>query len=371
MTSMRILTERSVPESGVLCVSLAHNEAKRVADFLRHHRELGVAHFLILDDDSGDGTRDYLAAQADVSLFAPNGTNYKQHKVAWRKDILDRYASGRWALVPDLDELFVFPHCDRRAVGALADHLDREGAEAVFAPMVEMYADAPLDQTVYEPGQSMLAAFPYFDADGYRLVEPRRKRLRKFPTPPLDLYGGPRERLFYDFRPKSLRGLRALAVRRLAGLERSMRPGFWERRGNLLARLALQGKAPYPPLIISKVVMVRWRQGLRFPGGPHSVSQNVTLSELWGALLHFKFIDLPFEASYRAARQQHAGNGLYYKHLERKSGFERSPIYPGSRRYESWRDLLDCGLLRTTPDWDREDGVPYRPPARNRTPAEA
>ena len=83
------------------------------------------------------------------------------------------------------------------------------------------------------------------------------------------------------------------------------------------------------------------------------------------------FMDLPAEVSYRVARRQHADGATHYKRLERKGGFGRSPIYPGSRRYESWRDLLDCGLLRTTPDWDREDGVPYRPPARNRTPAEA
>jgi hypothetical protein len=67
-------------------------------------------------------------------------------------------------LVPDLDELFVYPHCDAQPIGAFAGHLDREGAEAVFAPMVEMYADAPLNRPVYQAGESMLAAFPYFAA---------------------------------------------------------------------------------------------------------------------------------------------------------------------------------------------------------------
>ena len=67
--------------------------------------------------------------------------------------------------------------------------------------MVEMYADAPLNSTAYQAGQSMLAAFPYFDVDGYRLVCPRLKTLLLYPTPPLEMYGGPRERLFYDFTP--------------------------------------------------------------------------------------------------------------------------------------------------------------------------
>jgi Glycosyl transferase family 2 len=357
MLSVRLATsERGIPESGVLCMALAHNEAKRVADFLHHHRALGVAHFLILDDGSSDGTYEYLRAQSDVTLFVPRGTNYKEHKVAWRKDILDRYASGRWVLLPDLDELFVYPQCDGRGIAAFAAHLDEEGAEAVFAPMVEMYADARLDDTVYQPGQSLLAAFPYFDADGYRLVRPRLKHLLLYPTPPLEMYGGPRERLFYDFSPHTLTGARGWTMRRFAHLGRTMRTGFWERAGNTLARLALSGKAPRPPLVMSKLAMVKWRSGLRFSGGPHSVSQSLTLSEIWGALLHFKFMDLPGEVAYRIARQQPIAGATHYKRLEAKGGFDRSPMYESSRRYGSWRDLLECALLRSTPAWGAAPG---------------
>jgi hypothetical protein len=360
MSSVRLITERRIPESGVLCMALAHNEMPRVEDFLRHHRALGVAHFLILDDGSNDGSTDYLSVQSDVSLFAPDGTTYKEHKVAWRKDILDVHGSGRWVLVPDLDELFVYPHCDAQPIGAFAGHLDREGAEAVFAPMVEMYADAPLNRPVYQAGQSMLAAFPYFDAGGYRLVRPRYKHLRHYPTPPLTLYGGPRERLFYDFMPDAIGGLRGWAMRRFANLGRSMTPGVLERAGNTLARFALSGKAPRPPLVMSKIALLKWRPGLRFSGGPHDVSQALALSAVWGALLHFKFMDLPGQIAYQTVRKQHAGGARHYKRMEEKGGFERSPIYEGSRRYSSWRDLMECGLLRSASAWDAEAAKPDR-----------
>jgi hypothetical protein len=352
MNSVRRVAQRTVPASGVLCMALAHNEMKRVQDFLRHHRAQGVAHFLILDDASDDGTADFLRAQADVSLFAPHGTSYREHKVAWRSEILDTHADGRWIVLPDLDELFVYPHCEAQPLSALAAHLEGEGAEAVFAPMVEMYADAALNATVYRPGQSMLAAFPYFDAGGYRLVRPRLKHLRAFPTPPLALYGGARERLFYDFDPEQLRGPRGWAMRRFAHLGRSMTPSLAERAGDSLARLALSGKAPRPPLVMSKIAMMRWRRGLRFSGGPHDVSAPLALSAVWGALLHFKFMDLPGQIAYQAARQQHAGGSRHYKRMGGKGGFDRSPIYDGSRRYSSWRDLMDCGLLRSAPAWD-------------------
>lgn len=360
MTSIRLVNARAIPPTGVLCMALAHNEARRMEDFLRHHRALGVAHFLILDDTSTDGTTAILADQPDVTLFAPDGTTYREHKVAWRSDILDAHAAGRWVLVPDIDELFVYPHCDTRPLADLVAHLEREGAEALFTPMVEMYADAPLDRTVYTQGQSMLDAFPFFDADGYRLVRPRLKHLKAFPTPPLDMHGSPRERLFYDFRADALPAPRGWAVRRFAHIGRRMTPGGLERFGNTLARMALSGKAPRPPLVMSKIGLLRWREGLAFSGGPHAVSAPLPLSAVWGALLHFKFMDLPAEVAYRAARKQHAGGAKHYAKVEAKGGFSRSPVYEGSRRYRSWRDLADCALLRSSPAWDAAGEGPRR-----------
>jgi Glycosyl transferase family 2 len=355
MNSVRRHTQRKIPQHGVLCMALAHNEAARLRDFLRHHRQLGVVHFLILDDHSGDGTLEMLSAQDDVTVFAPNGTNYRDHKIAWRREILDNYAEGRWVLVPDMDELFVFPHSDSARLDAFIAHLGREGAQAVFAPMVEMYADAPLDSPVYQPGASMLAAFPFFDSEGYRLVGRKRKHTRHHPVPALDMHGGPRERLFYDFCPEALSAPRRWAVQRFAHLQRPMHAGLGARAANLLARLALSGKAPRPPLVMSKIALLKWRQGLTFPGGPHAVSEPLPLSANWGALLHFKFLDLPGQAAYSATRGQHAKGAVHYQTIEARGGYHRSPIYAGSRRYTNWRDLLGCGLLRCSPEWTAEN----------------
>jgi hypothetical protein len=355
MKTVRRQTQRQIPQQGVLCMALAHNEAKRVMDFLRHHRQLGVAHFLILDDRSDDGTFELLNGQEDVTLFTPDGTNYRDHKIAWRKEILDAHVNGRWVIVPDVDELFVYPHCEARSLSAFTSHLDGEGAEAVFAPMVEMYADAPLDKAVYQPGASMLATFPFFDADGYRLVAPKRKHLRHFPVPALDMHGGPRERLFYDFSERSLSAPRRWVVRSFAHLHRSMRPDSAERAGNLLTRLALSGRAPRPPLVMSKIGLLKWRRGLGFPGGPHAISMPLPLSANWGALLHFKFMDLPAQTAYSTARGQHAKQSAHYRAIQARGEYHRSPVYAGSRRYGSWRDLLECGLLRCSPAWDAEN----------------
>jgi hypothetical protein len=357
MNSVRQATQREIPKTGVLCLALAHNEAPLVEDFLRHHRKLGVAHFLIVDDNSTDRTADMLREQEDVTLFTPVDSTYKTHKVTWRSEILDSIAAGRWVLVPDMDELFVFPFCERRSLSSFIAHLDQEGAEAVFAPMVDMYADAPLTRALYWPGDSMLAAFPFFDADGYRLIPAKRKHRWKFPPPPLDLYGGARERLFYNGAERKRRKPR-WAVRRFGHVRRSLTPGFLERVGNRLARMAARKKVRHPPLLASKIALLKWRTGLRFSGGPHAVSQALPLSQNWGALLHFKFIDFAAQTAYKVERAQHCGESVHYKLLQSKGEFHRSPFYDGSRRYHDWRDLRECGLIRCSRAWDLEVELP-------------
>ena len=42
---------------GPISVSLCHDEMLRLPDFLRHHREIGVRHFIVVDNASTDGFR--------------------------------------------------------------------------------------------------------------------------------------------------------------------------------------------------------------------------------------------------------------------------------------------------------------------------
>ena len=53
----------------ILVFSTVRNEALRLPHFLDHYRKLGARHFLIVDNDSDDDTRAFLAAQPDVSLW--------------------------------------------------------------------------------------------------------------------------------------------------------------------------------------------------------------------------------------------------------------------------------------------------------------
>src|SRR6056297_1358246 len=53
----------------VLLVSTFRNERVRLPYFLRYYRDLGVDHFLFVDNDSTDGTFACLEGQDDISVW--------------------------------------------------------------------------------------------------------------------------------------------------------------------------------------------------------------------------------------------------------------------------------------------------------------
>ncbi|MEJ2309580.1 MAG: glycosyltransferase family 2 protein [Gammaproteobacteria bacterium] len=349
--------EKSAPGS-IPCIALLHNEKNILPDFLQHYRSLGNVAFFIVDDRSDDGSRELLERQPDVTLFEPEEwSSYKEHKREWRSDLLDSYADGRWVMVPDLDEHFVYHDMERLDLAGLTGLLEAEGAEALLTIMVDMYADKPLSGHHYAGG-GLLEAFPYFDADtdpvtGYRLLPPATRFLKKYPTPRILAFGGMRDRLFFS-RSSSAAGFQALMLRKYAHMKRPLNPGPFDRFMNSLARRTTRSLFSSEPFVCSKIGLLKWSRGMRFSGGAHAVTARLRTSESIAAFLHFKFTKGVAGIEYIANRGQHAGEGLYYKQiLHNAELLERSPVFESSVRFVSSASLAP--LIRKASQ-DHSDG---------------
>lgn len=338
------LPDIRLDERDVAAVAVAYNEELRLPDFLRHHRELGITRFFIVDNGSTDGTATILDAQADV-VRIPASKPFKDHKVLWRQAISDRYLAGKWVLTLDIDELFIFAGRPEAGITTLLRDLDREGAEGLFCSLVDMYSDRPMAELDYKPGERLIEACPYFDGTGYRLMD-RRRDLDTFPTPFAYLYGGPRERMFSTERQSTL--VEQLATRTLFNARRTRPLGP---AGRFLAKRAarsLRNGRTEPSAVMSKVPLVKWQCGTTACPGQHIVGRKLRLSRQRGALLHFKYLqDFPEKARAAAERGQYANNSAHYKsYLQFLDRIEAGTfLYPGSRRYSGPEEMVRAGLL--------------------------
>lgn len=294
-------SEPDIGKGDILVVGCVRNERLRLPWFLAHHRNLGVNKFLLIDNASDDGTREYLLDQSDVSVFSTN-ERYSESNcgVNWLNTVLNAYAIGHWTLVLDADELFIFPGFEATGLARFVDYLANEEIDAVIAPMLDMYPRGPIADTAYQEGTSLIEACPFFDGKGYTLRKVAKGGLKSLQR------GGPRHRL------------------------------FWQEHDR-----------PYPSPVLTKIPLIRWKKDLALEASTH-VLKNAKLAGVTGLLLHFKFLqDFVENASKEAGRQEHfAGARQYRAYADVLSDNPKlSAFWEGSVRYQNSAQLLGMGLM--------------------------
>lgn len=294
-----------ISKPDILLFSTVRNERIRLPYFLDYHREMGVNHFLIVDNDSGDGTAEYLADQPDVSLWQTK-KSYKRSRFGmdWMNWLLLRYGHGHWCLTVDPDEFLIYPFCDTRPLRALTDWLDASSIKSFSAMLLDMYPKGPIDEQPYRVGQNPLEIASWFDAGNYMI-----RKNKKFGN--LWIQGGARARVFFSDKP---------------------------------------AKAP----ALNKIPLVKWDRRFAYVSSTHMLlprGLNQVYDE-WGGekasgiLLHAKFIDtFTTKAAEELQRNQHYAASIEYRAYAEQ--FESSPDLwcKWSEKYINWRQLEILGLM--------------------------
>jgi hypothetical protein len=79
----------AIRDEDILCFSTLRNERPRLSYFLKYYRDRGVSHFFFVDNDSDDGSREYLAAQPDCSVWTtPESYKRARFGIDWMNRLL-------------------------------------------------------------------------------------------------------------------------------------------------------------------------------------------------------------------------------------------------------------------------------------------
>ncbi|MGH1463983.1 MAG: glycosyltransferase family 2 protein [Cognatishimia sp.] len=294
-----------IQKDDILLVSTIRNEAIRMPYFLQYYRDLGVNHFLFVDNDSTDGLMDLIGDMPDVSVwFTKNSYKSANFGVDWMNWIKRKYAHGHWTLVVDPDEFFVYPFCDSRPIRALTDWLDNSSLRSFSAMLLDMYPKGKLDEFPYAPGQNPMEIAAWFDAGNYTIAKnPQYGNLW--------IQGGPRARAFFADKPK---------------------------------------KAP----ALNKIPLVKWDREYTYVSSTHNLlprGLNLTY-EKWGGekasgiLLHAKFLDtFAAKAAEELSRKQHYANSAEYSAYAAQLKDNPDLWCKWSEKYINWRQLEILGLM--------------------------
>lgn len=298
---------RLIRPGQILLFTVLRNEAVRLPYFLDYYRRMGIGHFLVVDNGSDDGGREYLREQPDVSLWLAKGS-YRESRFGmdWLNGLLRRHGSGHWCLTVDPDEFLIYPHCDTRPLLALTDWLDASAIRSFSAMLLDMYPKGPLDAQPYRAGTDPFAIARWFDPANYLI-----RKNGAYGN--LWIQGGVRGRVFFPDDPDN-------------------------------------GPA------LNKIPLVRWERGYAYASSTHMLlprSLNMVYDEQGGekasgCLLHAKFLSVFVEKSAEEmTRQQHYAGSHEYKAYH--SGLRRGPELwcEQSCELRDWHQLEELGLIST------------------------
>ena len=292
--------EIDLTDARIIAVFSAYAEAERIPFFLDYYRQMGVDHFLAIDNNSPDRTGELLRGQPDVTYFH-TAASYVTSKAGrlWTSELADHYCTDRWCLTVDLDEQLVFPGSEYATFVDLCDYLDEYSFDGIFSVFLDMYHAGPLSDAIYIPGQPFLEVCDHFEPESYTLSAPMH-------FPYLGVYGGPRQRV------------------------------FWE-----------QGKKGRGPAQ-RKLPLVKRRPGFRYLSSTHSCSP-IRLADVTGALLHFKFFSsFASFAERELVRGERVQTADYEKYAllakEERLNFKNER----SVRYQSSTTLVEHGVTVCT-----------------------
>lgn len=296
---------RSIGSEDILVFCTLRNERIRLPYFLRYYRDLGVEHFLVVDNGSDDGSREYLLEQPDVSLWSASHS-YKRARfgVDWLNWLQMRHGHGHWTLVVDPDEFLVYPFCDTRPLRALTDWLDASSIRSFGAMLVDMYPKGEITAIPYAEGQDPFEITSWFDSGNYMIS--RNSRYGN-----LWIQGGPRARVFFPDAP---------------------------------------AKAP----ALNKVPLVKWHRDYAYVSSTHMLlprGLNLVYDE-WGGekasgcLLHAKFLDgFAAKSAEELDRRQHYANSSEYRAYDGVLKDHPDLWCKWSEKYINWRQLEILGLM--------------------------
>ena len=146
-------------------ISVLRNEILMLPHFFDHYRSIGVKNFIMVDNLSNDGSREYILDQPDVILYSAD-TNYNKshYGVLWQQAVISNHCLNKWALIADMDEFLVFPDMENQNLATYLQQVEEDGYDCVGVNMVDMYPRGDLTAADFKKTPPFECA-PYFDRE--------------------------------------------------------------------------------------------------------------------------------------------------------------------------------------------------------------
>ena len=157
---MKLVNNRfnsKMSNNSIILLAICRNENLLIEYFIKYYRNLGITHFIFVDNDSNDGCFEYLKNLYENIMLFSTSQSYKESNFGadWIDYILNKYCKNLWCLVVDIDELIYLDN-----INILINSMEKENSNLCRFLLLDMY---PKELTEYKRGDKFINHSKYFD----------------------------------------------------------------------------------------------------------------------------------------------------------------------------------------------------------------
>jgi len=151
-------------------IAVLRDEIIRLPFFFKYYKNIGIKHFIMIDNDSSDGSFQFLQNntfdnEINITLYHTKDSYSKNNQGnLWREKIMKHYGENKWYLLVDIDELLFYDGADNNIkINEICKNCDDNGWNVFRSFCLDMYPNHKLNKLNYIPGESFFKYTPYFD----------------------------------------------------------------------------------------------------------------------------------------------------------------------------------------------------------------
>lgn len=152
--------KKKIDKNSIILICVVKDEYLLLEYFIEHYKNIGVTHFIFINNNSTDETLQYLLNHSENIMLFDTNSSYKDNNfgVSWVTKILNKYCINKWCVVVDADELLYIDN-----LKVLKLQMKHSESNVCKFYLLDMY---PKDfDKEYERGQKFLTHSDYYDKE--------------------------------------------------------------------------------------------------------------------------------------------------------------------------------------------------------------
>lgn len=151
---------QKIKDDSIILLCCLRDEFILLEYFIKYYENIGITHFIFIDNNSIDGSFEYLEKKTNTNMMLFKNTgSYKSSNlgVIWIEELMLKYCKDKWCLTVDADELL---HIQENNLNELRHKMIHNNSTILLTMLLDMYS---IEESNYKQGDDFLSHCQYHD----------------------------------------------------------------------------------------------------------------------------------------------------------------------------------------------------------------